>query len=64
VTQDEAKAAIVQEFRSLPEEKRVSTNARLEFVRQMIGKYQFKTSGHPYQVIRGWLIRELPDENW
>jgi hypothetical protein len=64
MTQDEAKAVIVQEFHSLPEVKQVSTNERLEFVRRMMAKYKFKTSGHPYQVIRGWLIRELPDENW
>jgi hypothetical protein len=39
--------------------EQVLTNERLEFVRRMMAKYKFKTSGHPYQVIRDWLIREL-----
>lgn len=64
MTQEEARAAIVSEFHSLPAAKQVSTVERLEFVRQMMSKYKFKANGHPYQVIRGWLIRELPDENW
>ena len=64
MTQEEARAAIVREFHSLPEAKQVSTVERLEFVRQMMSKYKFKANGHPYQVIRGWLIRQLPDENW
>ena len=64
MTQDEAKAAIVGEFHSLPEAKQLSTVERLDFVRQMMSKYKFNTPRHPYQVIRGWLIAELPDENW
>jgi hypothetical protein len=64
MTQDEAKLAITREFRSLPHEKQESTMERLNFVRQVMEKYKFKSTGHPYQVIRGWLIRELPDENW
>jgi hypothetical protein len=64
MTQDEAKQAITKEFRSLPAVKQQSTAERLNFVRQVMGKYKFKCSGHPYQVIRSWLMRELPDENW
>jgi hypothetical protein len=64
MTQDEARQAITKEFRSLPVAKRESTEERLNFVRQIMAKYKFKCAGHPYQVIRGWLIRELPDENW
>lgn len=64
MTQDEAKAAIIREFHSLPEAKQLSTVERLDFVRQMMLKYKFNTPGHPSKVIRGWLIAELPDENW
>jgi hypothetical protein len=64
MTQEEAKAAIVREFHALPEAKQLSTIERLAFVRQMMEKYKFRALGHPYQLIRGWLIRELPDENW
>lgn len=64
MTQEEAKAAIVREFHALPEAKQLSTIARLTFVRQMMEKYKFRTLGHRYQIIRAWLIRELPDENW
>jgi hypothetical protein len=64
MTQEEARLAITKEFRSLPQAKRESTVERLHFVRQVMEKYKFKCTGHPYQVIRSWLIRELPDENW
>jgi hypothetical protein len=64
MTQEEAKAAIVREFHALPEAKQLSTFERLAFVRQMMERYKFRALGHPYELIRGWLIRELPDENW
>lgn len=47
MTQEEARAAIVSEFHSLPAAKQVSTVERLEFVRQMMSKYKFKANGHP-----------------
>jgi hypothetical protein len=50
-----AKAAILQEFRSLPEAKRESGSERLNFAMQMMKKYQFKSAADPYQVIMGWL---------
>jgi hypothetical protein len=64
MTQEEAKVAIVREFHALPEAKQWSTTERLAFVRKMMKKYKFRALGHPYQIIRAWLIRELPDENW
>jgi hypothetical protein len=38
MTQDEAKAAIVREFHSLPEVEQVSTVEQLNFVRRMMSK--------------------------
>ncbi len=64
MTQDEARQAITTAFHDLPLKTRESPVKRLNFVRQAMEKYKFKCSGHPYQVIRSWLIRELPDENW
>jgi hypothetical protein len=64
MTEDEARRAITKEFHTLPPVKQTSTVERLNFVREVMGKYKFPCAGHPYQVIRSWLIRELPDENW
>ena len=62
--QEEAKKAILREFRALPQSKRESSADRLAFAMQMMQKYKFRSSGDPYEVIKGWLMRELPNENW
>ena len=64
VTRAEAKEAILREFRAFPESKRESTAERLLFATEMVQKYKFQSSDDPYEVIKGWLISELPDENW
>ena len=62
--QEDAKEAILREFHKLPESKRNSGADRVEFAMEMIQKYRFKCSGDPYEAIKGWLIREMPEENW
>jgi hypothetical protein len=64
MTQDEAKAAIMREWRALPKLTRASSFRRVSFAMKMVDKYPFEGSTDPFQVIKGWLSREFPGESW
>jgi hypothetical protein len=59
-----AKAAILREFRALPEAERESGFARLTFARQMKDKYQFQSAADTDEIILGWLVNEISDDDW
>jgi hypothetical protein len=62
--QEDAKEAILREWRTLPKSKQDSVADRLIFVTQARQKYVFQCSGDPHQVIMGWLTRESPRDPW
>jgi hypothetical protein len=62
--QEEAKTAILREFRALPEAKRESGPDRLTFARQMKDRYKFESAADADEVILGWLVNEISDDDW
>lgn len=58
--QEDAKVAILREWRALPKSKQKSIADRLIFVTQARQKYLFSCAGDPHQIIMGWLSRESP----
>ena len=59
-----AKAAILREFRGLPEAKRESGSDRLTFAKEMKDKYQFESAADADEIILGWLVNEVSDDDW
>jgi hypothetical protein len=62
--QESAKAAILREFRALPQAKRESGSDRLAFAKEMKDKYQFESAADADEVILGWLVNEISDDDW
>jgi hypothetical protein len=64
VKPEAAKAAILREFRKLSGAQRESVADRLTFARQMKDKFQLTSSADPDEIIMGWLVNEISDDDW
>jgi hypothetical protein len=53
---DEARAAIVHEWLSLPTSSRATEHQAFLFAIAAKERYRFRCNGDPYQHIKGWLM--------
>jgi hypothetical protein len=60
MNQEDAKREIIQEWRTLPKERRQTNEQAALFAMQIKDKYKFRGgAADPYQTIKGWLQRHL-----
>jgi hypothetical protein len=57
--QEDAKREIIKKWTALPKSERQTDDQAAQFAMKMKDKYQFKSSGDPYQHIKAWLQKYL-----
>ena len=57
MTKDQARAAITQAWRDLPEDKRRTEGQAAAFALRAMQRYQFGCLGSRYQLIKYWLVQ-------
>jgi hypothetical protein len=60
---EEAPRAILRRWRAKPAAERQTQTQAVAFAKEIKDKYAFRYSGDRYQIIKGWLISELPTQN-
>jgi hypothetical protein len=56
---EDARNAIVSEWRRLPAEKRATEHQAFSFAMQAIQQHKWRASGDPYQEVMAWLSRYI-----
>jgi hypothetical protein len=56
---EDARKAIVGEWRTLPAAKRATEHQAFGFAIQAIQRYKWRASGDPYQEVMGWLSSHI-----
>jgi hypothetical protein len=59
VKKEDARVAIVREWRRLPAEKRASERQAFYFAKRAISLYRWRASGDPDQEVMAWLLRYI-----
>ncbi|SEE70468.1 hypothetical protein SAMN05444161_8661 [Rhizobiales bacterium GAS191] len=59
MTLGQAKAIIVREWLALPAEERATESQALAFAMKVADRFQFRSLGGRYQIIKGWLQRHI-----
>ena len=57
--QEEARNAIVGEWQALPEHERMTEGQAARFAMAIQYRYDFRSRGDRYQIIKGWLLNRL-----